>query len=30
MSDENFIFMQFGKTGKNNFNMDVQWPMSLF
>lgn len=23
MSDENFIFMQFGKTGKNSFNMDV-------
>jgi tubby-related protein 1 len=30
MSDENFIFMQFGKTGKNSFNMDVQWPISLF
>lgn len=30
MSDENFIFMQFGKTGKHSFNMDVQWPLSIF
>ena len=30
MSDENYIFMQFGKIGKNDFNMDVQWPISLF
>jgi len=30
MGDENYIFMQFGKIGKNEFNMDVQWPLSLF
>lgn len=30
MSDENYIFMQFGKIGKNDFNMDVQWPISIF
>lgn len=28
--DENYIFMQFGKIGKNDFNMDVQWPLSIF
>jgi hypothetical protein len=30
MGDENYIFMQFGKVGKNDFNMDVQWPLSIF
>jgi len=30
MSDENYIFMQFGKVAKNDFNMDVQWPLSIF
>jgi len=30
MGDENYIFMQFGKVGKHHFNMDVQWPLSMF
>jgi len=27
--DENRIFMQFGRTGKQDFNMDCQFPFSI-
>jgi len=29
-SDETEVIMQFGRTGNDEFIMDVQWPMSLF
>jgi tubby-related protein 1 len=29
-SDEKEVIMQFGRTGNDEFIMDVQWPMSLF
>ena len=28
--EEERVIMQFGRTGKDEFSMDVQWPMSLF
>jgi len=28
--DEQNQFMQFGRTGKDEFSLDVQWPMSLY
>ena len=28
--DDNRIYMQFGRVGKQNFNMDAAFPMSLF
>lgn len=28
--DNEKVIMQFGRTGKDEFSMDVQWPMSLF
>ena len=28
--DDNKIYMQFGRIGKQNFNMDVAFPMSIF
>ncbi len=28
--DDNHIYMQFGRIGKDDFNMDVAFPISLF
>ena len=28
--DDNHIYMQFGRIGKDSFNMDVAFPCSLF
>jgi tubby-related protein 1 len=28
--DDNKIYMQFGRIGKHNFNMDVAYPFSIF
>ena len=28
--DDNHIYMQFGRVGQQNFNMDVAYPCSLF
>ena len=28
--DDNHIYMQFGRVGSQNFNMDVAYPASLF
>lgn len=28
--DDNHIYMQFGRVGKENFNMDVAYPCSIF
>ena len=28
--DDNRIYMQFGRVGSNEFNMDVAFPMSIF
>jgi tubby-related protein 1 len=28
--DDNHIYMQFGRVGKDQFNMDVAFPCSLF
>lgn len=27
--DQNHLILQFGRVGKDEFNMDVQWPMSI-
>ena len=28
--DDNHIYMQFGRVGKDDFNMDVAFPQSIF
>lgn len=30
INDPETVVLQFGKVGKDRFNMDFQWPMSAF